>query len=78
MELITVDSSMLHAVGYDADANELEVVFASGQIWRYCDVPRNVYEELLAADSKGRYMRDNVIDFYPDYRVSRGRRRRAA
>jgi len=78
MQLITVDSSMLHAVGYDADAGELEVVFASGQIWRYSGVPREVYEELLAADSIGRYMRDNVIDVYPDYRVSRGRRRRAA
>lgn len=78
MELITVDSSMLHAVGYDADAGELEAVFASGQVWRYRGVPREVYEELLAADSKGRYMNDNVIDVYPDYRVSGRGRRRAA
>jgi hypothetical protein len=75
MELVRVDSSMLHAVGYDAETEELEAVFASGQIWRYTGVPRRVYEELLAASSKGQYMNANVIDVYPEYRLSRGGRR---
>ena len=75
MELVRVDSSMLHAVGYDPEAQELEAVFASGQVGRYTGVPREVYDDLLAAPSKGQYMNDNVIRVYPDYRVSRGRRR---
>jgi len=29
----------------------------------------------MAADSKGQYMRAAIIDVYPDYRVSRRRRR---
>jgi hypothetical protein len=74
MQLITVDSSMIHAVGYDAATEELEVVFTSGKIYRYTNVPQHVYAELLAADSKGSYMRASIIGVYPDYRVS-GRRR---
>ncbi|MBA3480992.1 MAG: KTSC domain-containing protein [Pirellulales bacterium] len=38
MKLISVESSMLLAVGYDAAAKELEAVFSSGAVWRYCDV----------------------------------------
>ncbi len=74
MEMIEVDSSMIQAVGYDAAAEELEVVFNSGRVWRYQGVPQQVYEELLAADSKGRYKRDCIIDCYPDYPISRRRR----
>ncbi len=74
-QLITVESSMIHAVGYDSKTQVLEVVFNSGRTYCYEGVPRKVYKELLAAESKGRYMRDAIIDVYPDYPLSRGRRR---
>lgn len=74
MHLVTVESSMIQAVGYDAKAQELEVVFNSGKTYRYTGVPRTVYEELLEADSKGQFMRAYVIDVYPDYLVTRRRR----
>ena len=66
---------MLHAVGYDEETQELEAVFNSGKIYRYCGVPKEVFEELLASDSKGSYMRSCIIDCYEDYQVrSRGSR----
>ena len=71
MNLVTVDSSMVHAVGYDAEAEELEVIFTSGKIYRYRDVPADVYDRLLKADSKGQFMNAFVIDVYPDYQVRR-------
>ena len=74
-KLIPVDSSMIQAVGYDAKTRILEVVFNSGRTYCYEDVPAKVYKELMAADSKGRYMRSEIIDMYPDYSVS-GRKRR--
>lgn len=74
MELVSVDSSMIQAVGYDSTSEELEVLFNSGKTYRYKGVPRTVYEELLTADSKGQYMRANVIGVYLDYQVSRRRR----
>ena len=71
MKLVPVESSMLRAVGYDAAARELEAVFASGAVWRYREVPRKVYRELLAAESQGSYMRACVIGVYADYRLRR-------
>ena len=71
MNLVTVESSMVHAVGYDPDAKELEVIFTSGKIWHYRNVPPDVYDKLLKADSKGQFMNACVIDVYPDYQVRR-------
>jgi hypothetical protein len=65
MELIKVDSSMIYAFGYDEEQQVLEVVFKRNGVYRYRDVPKKVYEELLNASSKGSYMRDLIIDMYP-------------
>ncbi len=73
MQLTTVESSMIHAVGYDEKTQTLEVVFNSGRVYQYLEVPKEVYEGLLAADSKGSYMLANVIDLY-DYEQIRRRR----
>ena len=65
MNLVKVDSSMIYAVGYDEEAQILEVVFKRTGVYRYRDVPKKVYEGLLKSDSKGSYMRDMIIDMYP-------------
>ena len=75
MKLTTVESSMIHAVGYDSKTRTLEVVFNSGTTWCYEEVPPKIYKELLAADSKGRYMRSEIIGAYPEHQLSRSRRR---
>lgn len=75
MDMIPVESSMIRAVGYDPATKELEVVFTSGRIYRYTDVPHKVYEGLVAAESKGRYMRAHILDAYDYYPVTRRRRR---
>ena len=75
MELIEVESIMIDAVGYDPESLQMLVIFNSGKSYRYKGVPKKVYEELLAAESKGQYMRDCVIDVYPYSQGSRGRRR---
>lgn len=74
MKLVTVDSSMIHAVGYDGKTKTLEVVFNSGTTYIYSEVPRSIYKGLMDADSKGGYMRDCIIDCYP-YSQLRSRRR---
>lgn len=63
--LIPVESSMVHAVGYDEETRCLEVVFNSGRVYCYEDVPPEVFRELLEAESKGSYMRACIIDVYP-------------
>ena len=65
MKLKVVESSMIHAVGYNSKTRELEVVFNSGRTYIYEDVPPKIYKELMAAESKGQYMRAEIIDCYP-------------
>jgi hypothetical protein len=65
MELTTVKSSMIHAVGYDAERRTLEVIFNTGGIYFYDGVPPEVYAELMAAESKGSYMSLSIIPVYP-------------
>jgi hypothetical protein len=74
-KLVPVEFSMIQAVGYDPETRMLEVVFNSGQTYYYEDVPPEVHQELMAADSKGQYMRAAIIGVYPDYRVSRRQHR---
>src|SRR5256714_2813939 len=74
-KLVPVESSMIQAVGYDPKTHILEVLFNSGQTYCYEDVPPEVHQELMTAESKGRYMRAAIIGVYPDYLVSRRRRR---
>ena len=73
MELRPVDSALLEAAGYDAAMQELEVIFASGKTYRYIGVPRSVYTELLAAESKGQFMHARVMGIYDCYEVVRRR-----
>jgi hypothetical protein len=75
MKLTTVESSMIHAVGYDSKKRVLEVVFNSGRTYCYEGVPPKIYKELMAAESKGQYMRNEIIDVYPYAQLSRSRRR---
>jgi hypothetical protein len=74
LQLTTVESSMIHAVGYESETRTLEVVFNSGQTYQYYDVPPQEYKGLMAAASKGSYMRAHIIDMY-ECTPLRGRRR---
>jgi hypothetical protein len=76
MKRVAVESTMISEAGYDPETEELEVVFNSGTVYRYSGVPREVYDGLLAADSKGSYMQAEVIDVFPYAQVSARRRRR--
>lgn len=70
---VDVSSSMIRAVRYDPERRVLEVAFNKG-VYVYYEVPPEVFEGLLQADSKGRYMRDRIIDCYPWIRKDERRR----
>lgn len=71
MNLVTVDSTMLHAVGYDAERRELEVIFNTGHIYLYKNVPAETYQRLMTAESIGQFMQAQVIGIFPYVRLSR-------
>jgi len=60
----SVESSNLASIGYDAENEILEVEFNHGGIYQYFDVPENVYEQLMNADSHGVYFSANIRNDY--------------
>ena len=50
-----VKSSNLASVGYDSESNILEVEFLNRSVYEYYNVPQRIYEQLMRADSKGKY-----------------------
>ena len=56
-----VQSTNIHSIGYKADTQTLIVKFrVSGQVYEYLNVPQNLYEGLMASESKGKYINDNI------------------
>lgn len=70
MQRRTVDSSNVASVGHDPDSEILEVKFHNGGIYHYSGVPRAVYGEFMAADSKGTFLNARIKGTYPYKRVS--------
>lgn len=76
MQTHDVDSSVIDAVGF---SRVLEIHFDSGRVYQYYDVPEDVYQGMLSAESKGRYFNTYVRDQFPYQeieRVERPKRRR--
>ncbi|MFW5872052.1 MAG: KTSC domain-containing protein [bacterium] len=69
MEMISVDSSNLDSVGYDDDSGILVIEFKKGAAYEYYDVPRYVFDELLGAESKGKYANHNIYKIYNQQRI---------
>ena len=72
--MLKVKSSAISFVDYDPKANLLTVQFTSNRRYSYRDVPRSVYEALLAAESKGEFVNGSIKPRYA-YVEATGNRR---
>ncbi len=63
-EMISVTSSNILAVGYDKETTTLYITFKSNKTYLYDRVPASVYEELMAADSVGKYFNQFIKNNY--------------
>jgi hypothetical protein len=59
-----VESSNIESIGYDSNSQTLEIEFLNGSIYQYFDVPQHIYEELIDADSHGKYLAANIKGHY--------------
>jgi uncharacterized protein len=64
MKRTHVESSNIESIGYDSKSQTLEIEFLNGTIYQYFDVPEKVFEELMGADSQGRYLNANIKGIY--------------
>ena len=69
MERNSVSSSNIASIGYDESSETLEVEFLSGAIYQYYGVPLNLYEEIMLASSKGRFLHVYIKNAYPYSRI---------
>ena len=69
MKRSNVSSSVIASVGYDAKSATLELVFHTGGIYQYYGVPSMLYEQLLTADSIGKFFHEHILDVFPYHRV---------
>lgn len=65
-----VESSNLAGIGYNRGARVLEIEFRSGGIYRYREVPAEIYEGLLNAESKGGYFVRHIRGRYEFRRMN--------
>ena len=65
----TVSSSAISSVGYDRKAKVLELEFSSGGVSDYYEVPPKVYTALMAAESKGRFISEQIRGRYRSERL---------
>ena len=69
MDRYSVASSNISTVGYDEQFETLEVEFLNGSIYQYYNVPRNLYEQLMQAGSKGRFLNTYIKNAYSYSRI---------
>lgn len=66
---IPVSSSTIHSVGYVAEKQILEIEFHHGAIYQYLDVSKEVYDELMQADSIASYFMNEIKNKYNSQKI---------
>jgi hypothetical protein len=70
MHRLSVESSAIASIGYDARTRTLEIEYAGGGVYRYLGVPPREHETLLRADSLGAYVNRRIKPRYRCLRVA--------
>lgn len=63
-EMIPVASSMINAIGYDDEQQELVIQFNNGREYTYGGVPQSEFDNLRNAQSVGKYFASNIKGIY--------------
>ena len=65
-----VESRTLNTVAYDPAGQVLRLEFRSRVVYCYFHVPADVYQDLMAADSKGVYFNRHIRGRFPYHRLT--------
>jgi len=69
MELHNVVSSNLSKVGYDAGSQTLLIVFKTGSVYEFANVPESSFIELMQSPSIGTFFSKNIRRRFPYKKV---------
>ena len=57
-------SSVVAAIRYDANTHTLRVIYVSGSIYDYKNVPEKIYKDMRSASSKGEFLNKQIKPNY--------------
>ena len=57
-------SSVVAAIRYDITTSTLRIVYVSGSVYDYKDVPEKVYNEMKKSSSKGEFLNKEIKPNY--------------
>jgi hypothetical protein len=63
-------SSVIADIFYDAVSATLRITYVSGKIYDYHNVPKAIYDEMKAANSKGTFLNRFIKGKYPFKKVN--------
>lgn len=66
---ITLDSACILQIEYQPNDRTLDVLFHSGNAYRYDDVPLAVVSGLIRAESAGRYYGKHIRGQFQSHRI---------
>ncbi|MEH2070521.1 MAG: TIR domain-containing protein [Nostoc sp.] len=69
IQRVSVRSSNVSSIGYDAQTKILEVEFHSSSIYHYFSVPEHLFHGLLSASSHGKYLNDYIKSSYAYHQI---------
>lgn len=72
VEWMPVESGLFSSAAYRASVRQLYLRFHDGKIYRFFDCPVPVYNEFVAASSKGRYFSQQIRNHFRYEMVRRG------
>lgn len=70
MNFIKVTSSNIQTIGYDTQANTLRIIFSNGSIYDYSNIPSDIYNALINAQSIGKYFHQMIKNNYSYIKIS--------
>jgi len=66
-----VHSTAFRSIGYDPYTQTMEIEFYRGGVFRYFEVPSDIYSELMKAEAKGEYYRANIASRFRERAMRR-------
>lgn len=75
MDMQPISSSNLDSAGYDEAEQIMEVSFLNGGTYRYYNVPKDVWEEFLVANTPGQYFYHHIRTSYTYIMIGGGNKK---
>jgi hypothetical protein len=67
---VAVESRVLANTAYERDQAILQLEFRGGQVYQYFQVPQQIHQGLLQADSKGLYFNRHIRNAFRCLRIA--------